>query len=109
MFEGSMLERVARSYHAVQEKAADEHGAMSKYFAAVSQIENLKKEAEGGVGNGITFHLDPNSNLKVLMSSLFCLFQPSLIYHIIDIIFSLFESLSGSFRGSLHEPLFCYF
>lgn len=52
MFEGSMLERVARSYHAVQEKTADEYGALSKYSAAVSQIECLEKEAEGGAGNG---------------------------------------------------------
>lgn len=68
MFEGSMLERVARSYHAVQEKTADEYGALSKYSAAVSQIECLEKEAEGGAGNGITFDLDPMS--KVLMSYL---------------------------------------
>lgn len=72
MFEGSMLERVARSYHAVQEKTADEYGALSKYSAAVAQIESLEKEAEGGVGNGITLHLDSNSNnFKVLMSYLF--------------------------------------
>lgn len=55
MFEGSMLERVARSYHAVQEKTADEYGALSKYSAAVSRIESLEKEAEGGAGNGIIF------------------------------------------------------
>ncbi|KAG0586925.1 hypothetical protein KC19_2G127900 [Ceratodon purpureus] len=51
MFEGSMLERVARSYQAVQEKSADEYGALLKYSAAVSQIESLEKEAEGCAGN----------------------------------------------------------
>ena len=53
---------MARSYHAVQERTADEYGALSKYSAAVSQIESLEKEVEGGAGIGITFHLDSNSN-----------------------------------------------
>ncbi|KAG0570165.1 hypothetical protein KC19_6G143400 [Ceratodon purpureus] len=51
MIEGSLLERVARSYHTVQATAVEEQDAMSKYYAAVSQIESLK-EAEGGAGNG---------------------------------------------------------
>jgi len=67
MVEGSMLERVARSYHAVQEKSAAEHDTISKYYAAVSQIESLEKEAQGGAGNGIAFHLLSNSNAKVLI------------------------------------------
>lgn len=75
MSEGSMLERVARSYHAVQEKSAEEHGAMSKYYAAVSQIESLEKEAEGSADNGITFHLLSNSNSKVVIP--FCRCQVS--------------------------------
>ena len=81
MIEGSLLERVARSYHTVQATAVEEQDAMSKYYAAVSQIESLK-EAEGGAGNGIIFHLDPTSNSKVLMSSSIFLFLPSLFMSI---------------------------
>lgn len=81
MFEGSMLERVARSYHAVQEKTADEYGALLKYSAAVSQIESLEKEAEGGAVNGITFLLDSiSNNSKVLMSYL--LIMPNFIIQV---------------------------
>lgn len=60
MFEGSMLEGVARSYHAVQEKNADENGALSVFSAAVSRIESLEKEAEAGAGNGIPLYLHSN-------------------------------------------------
>lgn len=51
MFEGSMLERVARSFHAVREKTADEYGALSKYSAAMSHVETLEKEVGVIAGN----------------------------------------------------------
>lgn len=53
IFEGTWLERVAKSYQAAQEKAADEHVAHSKCSAAFSLILSLEKEAEDGAANGI--------------------------------------------------------
>lgn len=55
VFEGSILETVARSYQAIQEKSGDEYDAMSKCTAAMSQIESLEKEAEGATGDGIIY------------------------------------------------------
>lgn len=52
VFEGTWLERVAKSYQAAQEKAADEHVAHSKCSAAFSLILSLEKEAEDGAANG---------------------------------------------------------
>lgn len=51
-FEGTMLENVARSYQAIQENADDEYAALAKCNAAISHLESLEKEAEGGSGNG---------------------------------------------------------
>lgn len=65
MFEGSMLERVARSFHAVREKTADEYGALSKYSAAMSHVETLEKEVGVIAGNGNTLHLRFQPNSKI--------------------------------------------
>lgn len=53
VFEGTWLERVAKSYQAAQEKAADEHVAHSKCSTAFAVILSLEKEAEEGAANGI--------------------------------------------------------
>lgn len=51
-FEGTLLERVARSYQAAHEKSVDEYGAVSKCNEALSMVVNLEKEAEAAGGNG---------------------------------------------------------
>lgn len=53
VFEGTLLERVEKSYQAAQEKAVDEYGALSKCSAALSLVVSLEKEAEHGAANGI--------------------------------------------------------
>jgi hypothetical protein len=49
VFEGTLLERVVKSYQAAQEKSVDEYGALSKCSAAFSMVVSLEKEAENGM------------------------------------------------------------
>lgn len=53
VFEGTLLEQVAKSYQAAQEKSVDEYGALSKCSAALSMVVSLEKEAENGAANGM--------------------------------------------------------
>jgi hypothetical protein len=53
VFEGTLLERVVKSYQAAQEKSVDEYGALSKCSAAFSMVVSLEKEAENGAANGM--------------------------------------------------------
>lgn len=68
VFEGTFLERVAKSYQAAHEKAVDEYGALSKCSAALSLVVSLEKEAENGAANGIW-------TLSILFTIEFCFSQ----------------------------------
>ncbi|CAK9875587.1 unnamed protein product, partial [Sphagnum jensenii] len=52
VFEGGILERVARSYQAVQDNAAEEDAALADCNAAITRVESLQKKAENHTGKG---------------------------------------------------------
>jgi hypothetical protein len=50
VFEGGMLERIARSYQAVQDNVAEEDAALANCNAAITRVESLQKKAENSTG-----------------------------------------------------------
>ncbi|CAK9197995.1 unnamed protein product [Sphagnum jensenii] len=47
-----MLERIARSYQAVQDNVAEEDAALANCNAAITRVESLQKKAENSTGKG---------------------------------------------------------
>jgi hypothetical protein len=45
-----MLERIARSYQAVQDNVAEEDAALANCNAAITRVESLQKKAENSTG-----------------------------------------------------------
>jgi len=58
VFEGGILERVARSYQAVQDNAAEEDAALADCNAAITRVESLQKKAENHTGKGSPSYYD---------------------------------------------------
>jgi regulator of Ty1 transposition protein 103 len=58
VFEGGILERVARSYQAVQDNAAEEDAALADSNAAITHVESLQKKAENHTGKGSPSYYD---------------------------------------------------
>ncbi len=58
VFEGGMLERIARSYQAVQDNVAEEDAALANCNAAITRVESLQKKAENSTGKGSSNYYD---------------------------------------------------
>jgi hypothetical protein len=58
VFEGGMLERIARSYQAVQDNVAEEDAALANCNAAITCVESLQKKAENSTGKGSPNYYD---------------------------------------------------
>ncbi len=53
-----MLERIARSYQAVQDNVAEEDAALANCNAAITRVESLQKKAENSTGKGSPNYYD---------------------------------------------------